>query len=369
MGKRTWMPFLCQYLGTGLITRFRCVRLDPLCSQPTILVPGQNILLFRYMFQLFGNGNKNKRKRAWPDWTEPICSAEQRRLSPRPRSCKISHFLLCFIGNESPTSSSGTIWGFLRFCCCSFHALFNKSPLWVNLCRFKRSESARGHNGEEDPGSTRWRGLWPEKNLQMYLAYFEECDGTFLSFLSVNTGERTKALTARALLLSFSWKLCVASARVPRWLTLTSARRPLFEKTPNFWDVEKALGRAGRGAFDELQEMRDRPRYQRQKNTPPNQDSVQNSSSVGEMWKKWWANKAWQSSAHFNPAFMLFTEGQGRTGSTHHRLIRLFAFFPTEHSRFISRYCQQIQERFSNSSATTNMNVSSAFLHKVSTAD
>lgn len=115
---------------------------------------------------------------------------------------------------------------------------------------------------------------------------------------------------------------------------------------------------AARGAFDELQEMRDRPRYQRQKNTPPNQDSAQNSSSVGEMWKKWWANKAWQSSAHFNPAFMLFTGGPGRTGSAHRRLIRLFAFFPTEHSHFISCYCQQTQERFSNSSATTNMNAS-----------
>lgn len=154
------MPFLCQYLRTGLIMRFWSVRLDPLCSQPTILVPGQNRLLFRYMFQLFGNGNKNKRKRARPDWTEPLCSAEQRRLSPRPRLCKTSHFLPRFIGSEcwkrEPDSSSGTIWGFLRFC--SFHALFNKSPFWGNVCSFKRSESARGHNGEEDPGSVCRRG-------------------------------------------------------------------------------------------------------------------------------------------------------------------------------------------------------------------
>lgn len=248
------------------------------------------------MFQLFGDGNKNKRKRARPGWTEPFCSAELRRRSPRPRSCKISHVLLVSLdldaGNESLTSSSGTIWGFFRFCCCSFHALFNKSPFWVNLCSFTRSERARGRNGEEDPGAVCRRG----EEVKMYLAYFEECDGTFLSFFSVNTGEGTKALTARAPLRSSSWKLRLASARV----ALSPPRPPMarahLEKTPNFWNVEKALGRAGRGAFDELQEMRDRPRYQRQKNTPPKQDSEQTSSSVGEMWKKWWANKGWQSS-------------------------------------------------------------------------
>lgn len=130
------------------------------------------------------------------------------------------------------------------------------------------------------------------KNSQMYLAYFEECDGTFLSFLSVNTGERTKALTTRALLLSFSWKLCVASAcaalsrpHPPMAHAQLGTKGVCLRKPPTFEMLRRHWG-AGHGAFDELQEMRDRPRYQRQKNTPPNQDSAQTSSSVGEMWKK-----------------------------------------------------------------------------------
>lgn len=32
-GKDSWMPFSCQYLGTGLITRFQCVWPRPLCSE------------------------------------------------------------------------------------------------------------------------------------------------------------------------------------------------------------------------------------------------------------------------------------------------------------------------------------------------
>lgn len=70
-------------------------------------------------------------------------------------------------------------------------------------------QEARGVKGEADPGS--WR-----ENPEMYLAYFDKCGGTFLSFFSVNTGEDADALASRAPLLSWNRRV------LP--LTLTSAR-------------------------------------------------------------------------------------------------------------------------------------------------